>query len=118
MSTKILGFLNELKENNNRDWFKLNKNHYEETRNEFKAIINSVDFKKLFGEIEGSKLVRPPVGFAKDFKDIELLMFKDYTIFHKINDKVVESPDFLLKSVNIFNKMNPFNEFLNRALSS
>ena len=218
MNTKILGFLNQLKENNNRDWFKANNKYYEEARSEFKSIvenlipalavsnpllanleakdtifriyrdvrfskdkspykigmgaiiapsgrkslyaghylhiepgnsflaggsysppterlknirweiyynceefksiINSVDFKKLFSEIEGSKLVRPPVGFPKDFEDIELLKYKDYTVFHKIDDKAVESSDFLLNSVDIFNKMNPFNEFLNRALSS
>jgi len=218
MSTKILDFLVKLKENNDRDWFKANKQYYEEARNEFKvivenlipalavsnpllanleakdtifriyrdvrfskdkspykigmgaimapggrkslyagyylhiepdnsflaggsysppterlknirweiysnceefkSIINYVDFKKLFGEIEGSKLVRPPVGFPNDFKDIDLLKFKDYTVFHRIEDEIVESPDFLLSSVNIFNKMNPFIEFLNRALSS
>jgi len=217
MSTKVLEFLSELKENNDRDWFKANKLYYEEARAEFKsmvenlipalaiinpllsnleakdtifriyrdvrfskdkspykiamgaymapggrksllaghylhiepgnsflaggshcpkgdhlksirseiyynnsefnAILNSGDFKNLFGEIEGDRLKRPPVGFPKDFKDIELLKFKDYTIFRKIDDKAVERPDFLKMSVDIFNKMNPFIEFLNRALS-
>ena len=218
MSTKVLKFLSELKENNDRDWFKANKQYYEEARNEFKsivenlipalaitnprlanleakdtifriyrdvrfskdkspykiamgaymaprgrksslaghylhiepgnsflaggshcppgdllkeirseiqynnlefkAILNSGDFKKLFGEIVGDRLKRPPIGFPKDFEDIELLKFKDYTILHKIDDKAVERPDFLRTSIDVFNKMNPFIDFLNGALSS
>jgi len=218
MSTKVLEFLKDLKENNDRDWFKDNKQYYEEARTEFKSIvenlipalavsnpllanleakdtifriyrdvrfskdkspykvgmgaimapggrksllaghylhiepgnsflaggshcppsdqlknirsevyynspefkeiINSVDFTKLFGEITGDKLKRPPVGFPKDFEDIELLKFKDYTIFHKIDDKVVQKPDFLISAVDILEKMNPFIGFLNRALVS
>ena len=217
MSTKVLEFLSELKENNDREWFKANKQYYEEARAEFKsmvenfipalaitnpllanleakdtifriyrdvrfskdkspykiamgaylapggrksllagyylhiepgnsflaggshcppgdqlkkirseilynnpefkAILNSSDFKKLFGEIVGDRLKRPPVGFPKDFEDVELLKFKDYTILHKIDDEAVERPDFLRISADIFNKMNPFIDFLNRALS-
>ena len=85
---------------------------------EFKTIISAVDFKKYFGEIEGSKLKRPPVGFPKDFEGIELLKFKDYTVFHRIDDSDISSPDFLNNAVGIFEKMNPFNDFLNRALVS
>ena len=218
MSTKVLKFLSELKENNDRDWFKANKQYYEEARIEFKgmvenlisalaftnprlanleakdtifriyrdvrfskdkspykiamgaymapggrksllaghylhiepgnsflaggshcppgdklksirseiyynnsefnAILNSGDFKRLFGELVGDKLKRPPVGFPKDFEDIDILKFKDYTIFQKIDDKAVERSDFLKASVDIFEKMNPFIDFLNRALSS
>jgi uncharacterized protein (TIGR02453 family) len=83
---------------------------------EFKSIITSVDFIKYFGEIEGSKLKRPPVGFPKDFADIDLLKFKDYTVFHKIDDDDISNPDFLKTSVSIFEKMNPFIGFLNRAI--
>jgi len=85
---------------------------------EFKSIISAIDFKKYFGEIEGSKLKRPPVGFPKDFEGIELLKFKDYTVFHRIDDSDISSPDFLNNAVGIFEKMNPFNDFLNRALVS
>lgn len=218
MNTKILEFLGELKENNNRDWFNANKQYYEDARNEFKDIVENLipalavsnpllgnleakdaifriyrdirfskdkspykigmgaimapdgrksllaghylhiepgnsflaggshcppgkqlkkirseilynnvafknilesdDFKKIFGEITGDKLKRPPLGFPKDFIDIELLKFKDYTIFYKISDKVVQESDFLEKTIEIFNKMNPFIGFINRALSS
>jgi len=83
---------------------------------EFNSIISDPDFIKYFGEIEGSKLKRPPIGFPKEFEDIELLKFKDYTVFHRLSDEEVQNPDFLSSAVSIFEKMNPFNEFLNRAL--
>lgn len=83
---------------------------------EFKSIINNSKFKELFGEIQGSTLVRPPVGFPKDFDDIDLLKFKDYTIFNPIKDEFVADSKFLDKAVGIFEAMNPFNNFLNRAI--
>ncbi len=218
MNTKVLEFLAELKENNDRDWFKANKQYYEEARSEFisiveslipalavtnplignlevkdtvfriyrdvrfskdkspyktsfgaymapggrksmlpghyfhiepgnsfvaggshnpqsdrlkkirseiyynnsefNSIINANDFKKLFGQLKGEKLKRPPIGFPKDFEDIELLKFKEYILLHEFNDVTVERSDFLNVAVNIFEKMNPFIGFLNRALSS
>ena len=59
---------------------------------------------------------RPPIGFPKDFEDIDLLKFKDYTVFNRISDNDTLKPEFLKTSVRIFEKMNPFNKFLNRAL--
>lgn len=84
---------------------------------EFKSIIESVDFKELFSEINGDKLKRPPVGFSKDFKDIDLLKFKSYTIFHPVKDSFIESPKFIENAISIFEKVKPFNDFLNRAIS-
>ena len=218
MSTKVLEFLNELKENNDRDWFKANKQYYEEARNEFismienlipalavtnplinnlavkdtvfriyrdvrfskdkspyktafgaymapggrksmlpghyfhiepgnsflaggshnpqgdrlksirseiyynsaefKSIINADNFKKLFGELSGDKLVRPPIGFPKDFEDIDLLKFKEFIVIHKISDSSVGKSNLVNRSVDIFEKMNPFIGFLNRALGN
>jgi uncharacterized protein (TIGR02453 family) len=83
---------------------------------EFKSIILDANFVKYFGEIEGSKLKRPPVGFPKDFADVELLKFKDYTVFHKIDDSDISNPKFLKTAIGIFEKMNPFIGFLNRAI--
>jgi len=85
---------------------------------EFKSIINSKNFKSHFGNIQGSKLVRPPVGFPKDFEEIDLLKFKDYTIFYPVNDKTVMNPSFPDRAIEIFEEMNPFNDFINRAVSS
>lgn len=83
---------------------------------ELKAIMKHKDFKKFFGNIEGEKLKRPPVGFPKDFPDIELLKFKDFTLFHRFDDALVSAPDFGNYCLDVFQKMKPFNDFMNRAL--
>lgn len=42
MDRIILNFLTALKENNNREWFQVNKSWYETARNEFEAFINEI----------------------------------------------------------------------------
>jgi uncharacterized protein (TIGR02453 family) len=83
---------------------------------QLKEILLSADFKKYFGEIVGDKLKRPPLGFSKDFADIELLKFKDYTIFHRFEDDRLKQPDLGEFCLDVFRKMKPFNDFMNRAL--
>lgn len=83
---------------------------------ELKAIMNSPDFKNYFKGIEGEKLKRPPVGFPKDFPDIELLKFKDFTLFHRFEDARLAAADFNEFSLEVFQKMKPFNDFINKAL--
>ena len=83
---------------------------------ELKSVMNNRDFKKYFKKIEGEKLKRPPIGFPKDFPDIELLKFKDFTLFHRFEDERLAAPDFDKFSLKVFQKMKPFNDFMNRAL--
>lgn len=85
--------------------------------NEFKQIINSDAFIKTYGEIRGQKLVRPPVGFPKDFSDIELLKFKDYTAFTMVKDDFFDDSGFIKNTVDIFRILKPFNDFLNKAIT-
>ena len=83
---------------------------------EYKAIINDQDFLNLFGGVRGNKLIRPPVGFPKDFEDIDLLKFKDYNIMHKVSDDFFEDDIFLNNVMVVCSKMKQFNDFLNRAI--
>ena len=83
---------------------------------EFKKILSQKKFREVFGEMEGQKLVRPPVGYPKDFKDIELLKFKTFTVFQNQTEKQVADDSFKNYAVEVFKTMHPFNEFLNRAL--
>lgn len=84
--------------------------------NEFKDIIESKNFKKVFGELHGSKLVRPPVGFPKDFADIDLLKFKDFTVIHYVSDDFFQNSKFVQNSLEVFTEMKKLNDFLNRAI--
>ena len=44
----ILSFLEQLSENNNRDWFEANRPQYEEARRTFEGFV-----KELLGELVG-----------------------------------------------------------------
>jgi len=83
---------------------------------EYKKILAKKGFKEAFGEITGEKLIRPPIGFPKDFADIKLLKFKTFTVFQSISDAQAQQADFDKYVIGVFKKMNPFIEFLNRSL--
>jgi len=84
---------------------------------EFKKIIGKKSFKTTFGEPEGEKLKTVPKGYDKNHPDIELLKYKSYIVWHKLNDKELIQKDFLKKSAAVFKELHPFNNFLNRAVS-
>lgn len=83
---------------------------------EFKKIINNPEFCNLFGELSGEKLKRPPKDFPPDFEDIELLKHKSYIIGKNITDEEVMSSDLIETVISAFRTMNPFIQFLNRAV--
>lgn len=83
---------------------------------DFKKIIESENFIKHFGEINGEKLKRPPKGFPADFKDIELLKFKSYTVFQAVSDEDVNKEGFADSVVQVFREMKDFNQFINIAI--
>lgn len=83
----------------------------------FKSIIEDPDFKDTFGEIYGEKLKNPPKGFPKDFRDIDLLKYKSYTVTHPVSDEQVISPDFLIYTMDVYKKMQKFNAYINRAIA-
>lgn len=69
METRIvLDFLSELKENNNRDWFQLNKDKYEEAKTEMTNII-----KRLIEEVPSFD---PSVGHLEP-KDCLFRIYRD-----------------------------------------
>jgi uncharacterized protein (TIGR02453 family) len=82
---------------------------------EFKKIINEKNFKQLFGMIEGDKLVNAPKGFPDDFKEMDLLKYKSYSMVHGISEKILFSEKACEYSLGVFKAMLPLNKFLNRA---
>ncbi|MFZ4399839.1 MAG: DUF2461 domain-containing protein [Bacteroidales bacterium] len=85
----------------------------------FKKIIATTDFKKYFNEIwDDDKLKNPPKDFPKDFEDIDLLKFKNYTILHSLKDEQLTQPDFYQYVISVFKAMFPLNSFLNVAINN
>jgi len=83
----------------------------------FTGIIEDVSFKELFGEIWGDRLKRPPKGYPEDHPPIECLKFKDYVLLHNFDEKEVGNKDFVKKSLMVYQRIKPFNDFIKAALS-
>ena len=56
MSVKIIAFLKQLNENNNREWFQNNKSKYIDAKDEFADIINKVIQSMALYDIKLSRL--------------------------------------------------------------
>jgi len=83
---------------------------------EFKKIIGTKDFKKLFGTLsEEDKLKSVPKGYDKTHPEIELLKHKSFIIVHNLKDKDVLSKTFLKQCNEVMKAMHPLNSFLRRA---
>lgn len=82
-------------------------------------ILSDKNFKKLFGGLDNSdeyKLVRPPKGYDKDHKDVELLKLNSYLVWHEFSDKDVLSKNFLKNLTATAKAMKPLLDFLNTAI--
>jgi uncharacterized protein (TIGR02453 family) len=84
-----------------------------EKPDEFIKIINSKDFIKYFGKIEGEKLKTAPKGFPSDHPHIELLKLKSYLVVNEVPDKIVLSNGFFDHVLSVFKAMKPLNDYLN-----
>jgi len=84
---------------------------------DLKKIIEGRSFKEKFGEIKGDKLKRAPKGYDPDHVDIELLTFKDFLAYRIFDDRLVKSESFLENIIENFKVLNPFNNFLNLAIT-
>ncbi len=82
-------------------------------------ILSDKNFKKQFGSLDSSdeyKLARPPKGYDKDHKDVELLKLTSYLVWHEFSDKDVLSKNFLKTLTTTAKAMKPLLDFLNTAV--
>lgn len=84
---------------------------------EFKQIIYDSHFKKYFPALWGDTLKSAPAGFAKDFKDIDLLKYKHYVVSHDVSNEFWLEDNVIEKIVRVFKAQYAFNVFLNKAVS-
>jgi len=75
-------------------------------------IINSKDFKKYFGTVDGEKLKKAPKGYPSDHPNIDLLRLKSFLVVNEVNDALVLSDRYLNHTINVLQVMKPFNDFL------
>lgn len=94
-------------------WLAAIREKISESPDEFVKIINSKNFKKYFGKIEGEKLKSMPRGYAADNPQAELLKYKSYLIMNEVPDKLVLSNEYFDHVIKVFEAMKPFNDYLN-----
>ncbi|ANI88165.1 hypothetical protein A9P82_01860 [Arachidicoccus ginsenosidimutans] len=82
----------------------------------FSNIINEKIFKKYYA-LENEKLSKVPQGFDKEHPLAEYLKHKEMIAIHYVKDEDVLSEKFLSYAANALKALQPFNHFLNDAIS-
>lgn len=67
-------------------------------------------------KLDADKLIKVPQGFDKENPMAEYLKFKHFTVIHYLKNEQILKESFLEYCSGIFEKMYPFNCFLNRAI--
>lgn len=84
---------------------------------EFERIITEPDFAKHF-TVMGETLKNVPKGYPSDHTQAKFLKYKSWFLEYSVPDLLISDPKrFLNEAVDKFVLMQPFNAFLNRALS-
>lgn len=92
---------------------------YINTHNEeFQTIIKTPEFADFF-QVQGITLKKVPTEYSADYAQAEFLKFKSWYLEYPFENALLEDTEqFILHASNIFLKMKPFNDYLNRALES
>ncbi len=98
-----------------KDWIKNIRSEIDHNAQELKAIVNNADFKKYFGELSGEKLKTAPRDYPKDHPEIELLRHKSFLAVHNMEDKKLDSPEFLGHCAQVYRALKPLDDFLNKC---
>lgn len=101
---------------NFKDATKMIRDYISENYQEFDKIINNKTFKENF-EVKGEKLKNVPKEYDINNPIAEYLKNKSWYLEYKIEDEVVKNEkEFVEYVVKKFMLMQPFNNFLNKAL--
>ncbi len=83
---------------------------------QMRKIISALQFRKLFGGLEGEQLSRPPRDFPADHPAIDLLRYKQFLVSITSPPALAETPELFPRIVTAFAGMMPLIRFLNSPL--
>jgi len=84
---------------------------------EFLKIIHHKNFKAIYKDIQGEKLVNPPKGFDSESEVLEYIKHKQwYAMTSIIPDSTVVTKDFEKNVLDAFKNLKPLNLFLQKAM--
>lgn len=85
---------------------------------ELEQVINAPRFQQVFGGLQGDRLKKVPRGYDSAHPQAELLKMKSFLVMHHVTDAQVAQKDFLSQTLQIFQAIIPFNQFLNSAIGA
>jgi uncharacterized protein (TIGR02453 family) len=83
---------------------------------ELRSIITDIKFQETFEGLRGEQLKTSPRDYEIDHPHIDLLRYKSFEVFTMLPDKVIEKGDVVRISLETFRTMQPFMQFLYRAV--
>jgi uncharacterized protein (TIGR02453 family) len=107
------GFFNPNKE----DLFRIRK-ELELDASELRGILNNINFKSVWGTLEGEAVKTAPKGFDKEHPDIDLIRHKQFIFTKKFTDKEVCSKDFLNRVDDSFKAIRPYFDLMSSVLTT
>ena len=100
-----------------KDATKMVRDHISEHGGEWEGIITAPAFQELF-TVNGTALKNVPAGYEKDHPQAEYLKYKNWYLEYPVQDNELSDGDrFLSKAADVFRRMKPFNDYLNKALT-
>jgi uncharacterized protein (TIGR02453 family) len=106
-------------------WWQPESDHLKAIRQEIdynavglKSIIDSDEFKKLFGDFRKQEQLKTiPRDYKPDNENIELLKLKNYVAAHNLTDQELAKDGVVKNIAGICSKIYPLNVFLNNAIA-
>jgi uncharacterized protein (TIGR02453 family) len=85
---------------------------------EFVGIIENVDFKRVYSQLDGEMLKRMPLGYPVDSPYGYILRHKDFVVSSRKSESYFCDDGWLDRVVADFRLLRPLNEFLNYTVRS
>ncbi len=99
-----------------KDATRMVRDYISEHGGEWEAIITAPSFQECF-TVSGTALKNVPAGYDKEHPQAAYLKYKSWYLEYPLQDEALaDSEGFLSHAVDIFRRMKPFNDYLNRAL--
>jgi uncharacterized protein (TIGR02453 family) len=92
------------------------RRHISENWEKLLAITNQQSFRKILGNLQGERLVRPPSGYAADHPAIDVLRQKQFYVSVSDPVELAEEPRLFPRLLELFSAMLPLVQFLNAPL--
>jgi uncharacterized protein (TIGR02453 family) len=94
------------------------RRHISDNWEDLLAIVNQRSFRKMLGNLQGERLVRPPSGFTADHPAIDVLRQKQFYVSQTDPAELAEGSQLFPRLLTLFSAMIPLVRFLNAPLKS